>query len=131
MGRPQRRPQSVLASSFYMFVSPILSLPYANWASQEGDVFVSPEVLTPVHGFAFAPFSQAFSLLCLLATTILDSFFLFYIPNNNSFFKLFNLYFYLDVSFCYYLCIYSLYHMIIEEVKISQKLFAYSKLIEK
>ena len=53
--------QSGLASSFYMFVSPILSLPYANWASQEGDVFVSPEVLTPVHGFAFAPFSQVFS----------------------------------------------------------------------
>ena len=45
--------------------------------SQEGGVFVSPEVLTLVHGFSFVPFLQAFPFLCLLATTILDSFSLF------------------------------------------------------
>ena len=49
-----------LASSFCMFCLLPPSLPYANWASQEGGVFVSPEVLTPVHGFSFVPFSQAF-----------------------------------------------------------------------
>ena len=73
----KERPQSVLASSFYSFVSSLLSLPYANWASQEGDMFVPPEVLTLVHGFSFVPFLWAFPFLCLLTTTILDSFFLF------------------------------------------------------
>ena len=52
-------PQSILDSS-YSFVSLPLSLHYANWASQEGDVFVSCEVFTPVHRFSFVPFSQAF-----------------------------------------------------------------------
>ena len=56
-----------------VFVCSPLSLPYANWASKEGSMFVSPEVLTPVHGFSFVPFLQAFPFLCLLAT-ILDSF---------------------------------------------------------
>ena len=60
---PKERPQSVLASSFYMFVSsPTLSLPYANWASQEGGMFVSPEVLIPVCGFSFILFLLAFPL---------------------------------------------------------------------
>ena len=39
---PKERPQSVLASSFYMFCvlhRPVLSLLYANWASQEGCLF--------------------------------------------------------------------------------------------
>ena len=61
----------------YICLLPTLSLPYANWAGQEGGVFVSPEVLTPVLGFSFVPFLQAFLFLCLLDTTILDSFFLF------------------------------------------------------
>ena len=73
----KERPQSVLASSFYSCVSSLLSLPYANWASQEGGMFVSPEVLTPVLGFSFVPFLWIFPFLCLLATTILDSFSLF------------------------------------------------------
>ena len=34
---PNERPQSILAS---LFVSSPLSLPYANWSSQEGGVFV-------------------------------------------------------------------------------------------
>ena len=114
---PKERSQSVLASSFYMFVSPTLSLPSANWASQEGGVFVSPEVLTPVHGFSFAPFSQDFFLLCLLATAIWTPFsystYLTIAPFSNSFISISILICY----FCCYLCIYSLYHMINEEVK--------------
>ena len=69
---PKERSQSILAC-----LLPVLSMPYANWVSQEGDVFVSPKVITPVHGFSFVPFLQAFLYLCLLATTILDSFPLF------------------------------------------------------
>jgi len=80
---PTERPQSLLASSFYVLSppppppSPPTRLPYANWPSQEGGVFVSPEVLTLVPGFSFVPFSRAFPFLCLLTTAILDSFFLF------------------------------------------------------
>ena len=69
----QEKPQSFLASSF--FLSPPQGLACANWASQEGGVFVLPEVLTLVCRFSFVPFSSAFPFLCLLATTILDSFF--------------------------------------------------------
>ena len=57
---PKERPQSLLASSFICLSPPAMSLPYANWASQEGGVFVSCEVFTPVHRFSFVPFSQAF-----------------------------------------------------------------------
>ena len=46
-------------------------------------MFVSPEVLTPVRGFSFVPFSRAFPFLYLLATTILDSFLLFYLANSS------------------------------------------------
>ena len=45
---------------FICFVSSPLSLPYANWASQEGGTFVSPEVLTPVCGIPFVPFLPTF-----------------------------------------------------------------------
>ena len=38
---------------------------------------LSPEILTPALGPSFVLFSWAFSFLCLLATAILDSFFLF------------------------------------------------------
>ena len=62
---------------FYVSLLPTLSLPHANWVSQEGGMFVAPEVLTLVHGFSFVLFSQAFLYLCLLATTIWNSFFLF------------------------------------------------------
>ena len=33
--------------------------------------------------FSFVLFSQAFPFLCLLATTVLDSFFLFYLTKEN------------------------------------------------
>ena len=45
-------------------------------------MFVSHEVLTSACGFSFVPFSRAFSFLWLLATTILDSFFLFELRSN-------------------------------------------------
>ena len=57
-----------------------LGLPYANWA-QPGVLFVLfvlPEVFTLVLGPSFA-------LPCLLATTILDSFSLVYLPNSMLF----------------------------------------------
>ena len=44
-------------------------------------LFVRTEVLTPVCRYSFVPFLQAFPFLCLLATAILDSFFLFSLPN--------------------------------------------------
>lgn len=42
------------------FVSSPLSRPYANWASQEGGVFVSPDVLIPICRFSFVLFLWAF-----------------------------------------------------------------------
>ena len=58
----------------YVCLFSTLSLPHENWASQEGGMFVSPEVLTLVRGFSFFLLSQAFLYLCLLATAILDPF---------------------------------------------------------
>ena len=56
---PEEKPQSVLAYSFYIFVSsPTLSLPYANWASQEWGIFVSPKVLIPVCVFFYSVFTD-------------------------------------------------------------------------
>ena len=80
-GSPAQKTQreeggSVLAPFSVCFFSSPLSLPYANWASQEAGVFVSPGILTLVRGFSFVPFSRAFPFLCLLAPTIWDSFFL-------------------------------------------------------
>ena len=59
---------------FINFVSYALSLPSANWASQEGGMFVSPEVLTPVCGFSFVPFLRVFPSL--------EFFFLFLVSNK-------------------------------------------------
>ena len=77
MGQPQRR---ALNPSWFLFLF-ICLLPtepaYTNQASQEGGVFVPPKVLTPVPGFSFVLFSLAFPFLCLLATALLKSFFLF------------------------------------------------------
>ena len=83
-GRPTQKTQktekireaggSILAPlfiCFFLLPTPSApSLPYVNWANQ---AFASPEVLEP----SFVLFVQAFSFLCLLATTILDFFFLF------------------------------------------------------
>ena len=55
MPTQKERPQSWLPL-FNSFVSSPQNLPYANWASQEGGVFVSPEFLTSVCEFSFVPF---------------------------------------------------------------------------
>ena len=64
--------------SLCFFLLP-LSLPCVNWASQEGcftwESYSSPWIF-------LRSISAGFPLLCLLATAILDSFFLFYLPNN-------------------------------------------------
>ena len=73
--REKRSPGPVLAPLFmFLFLLP-LSLPYVNWASQECCLFY----LSPHSGpqtFLFSIFA-GFPLPCLLATTTLDSFFLF------------------------------------------------------
>ena len=61
VGRPERG--ELNPSWFPLFIclsAPPLGLPYENWASQEQAMFVSPEVLTPVHGFSFVLFSRLF-----------------------------------------------------------------------
>ena len=69
-------------SSFYMFFLP-MGLPYVNWASQECCLFYLRSSLRSSDlplTFLYSIFVN-FSLPCLLATAILDSFFLFYLPN--------------------------------------------------
>ena len=67
----------ISGSSFYMFPHPHPpppGLPYVNWASQ-GGLFASPEVLSHSGPLTFlCSIFVHFSLLCLLASTILDSF---------------------------------------------------------
>ena len=58
------------------FISPSPSLPCVKWASQEDSLFYLRFSL-PVLGPSFVLFSWAFPFLCLLATPILDFFFLF------------------------------------------------------
>ena len=69
----RKRERARFGSSFYMFFLH-LGLRYADWA-QPGVLFVPPEVFTLVLG-------PAFDLPCFLATAILDSFSLFYLPNS-------------------------------------------------
>ena len=57
-------PSSILAPLFMFFFSPPLSLPYVNWASQEG-LFVFPEVPTTDLGPSFVLFSWAFPVFGL------------------------------------------------------------------
>ena len=62
----KERPQSVLASSFYSFIR---TCPMQIGLAKNG-MFVSPEVLTPVHGLSSVLFLQAFPFLCVLAANI-------------------------------------------------------------
>ena len=67
-GRERESVRKRFGSSFCFFFH--LGLPYANWA-WPGVLFVLPEVFTLVLG------------PCFLATAILDSFSLFYLPNKS------------------------------------------------
>ena len=68
-----------------LFICLSLPGPVRCKLGQPGVLFVLPEVLTPVLGpwTFFCCIFAGFSLLCLLATAILDSFSLFYLPNRN------------------------------------------------
>ena len=74
-GWPKRQDRRGLqldfGSSFYVFFLLCLSLRCVNWASQEGCLFYLMSSDLPLFYF------HGLFLLCLLATTILDSFFLF------------------------------------------------------
>ena len=60
MGEEEREKALWLLLVYVFFLH--LGLPYANWA-QPGELFVLPEVLTPVLGPSFVLFSRAFPLL--------------------------------------------------------------------
>ena len=62
-------------SSFYMLFLLPLGMPYVNWASQECCLFYLKSLLRSLDLPLF--YLVGFSLPCLLATAILDSFFLF------------------------------------------------------
>ena len=81
VAKRQRREKSSagFGSSFYVFPPPLGSLCKLG---QPGVLFVLPEVLTLVLGPSFVYFA-GFPLLCFLAMTILNSFFLFYLPNTQ------------------------------------------------
>ena len=51
--QPQRRGLNLSWLPPFICLSPSSLDPDANWAGQEGDVFVSHEVITPVHGSSF------------------------------------------------------------------------------
>ena len=71
--REERGPRLNFGSSFYMFFILSLSLPYVNWSSQEGCLF-HLRFLLKSQTFLCSVFT-GFSLLYLLPTAILDSFF--------------------------------------------------------
>ena len=73
----------ILAPLFIHFFLLPLSLTYVNWASQEGCLFYLRFSLWSLD-FPLFYFSWAFPLLCLLATSILDAFFLFELPNRTN-----------------------------------------------
>ena len=75
VSRPKRREGLNLGAFYYMIFLFPLSLPYVNWASQKG-VCVTWGSHSSPQTFLCSIFA-GFSLLCLLATSILDSFFLF------------------------------------------------------
>ena len=75
-----------LTPLFICFFLLPLGLPYVNWASQECCLFYLRSSLRSLDlplTFLCSIFT-GFSLPCLLATTILDSCFLFYLPNRQN-----------------------------------------------
>ena len=76
---PKQACSSILAPLFFLFIPTHPEPALCKWG-EPGGLFASPEVLTLVLGASFVIFLWAFSFFfffCLLATTILDSFFLF------------------------------------------------------
>ena len=67
----EKPPAQVWLLFLYVFSLLPLGLPYVNWASQEGCLFYLRSSNLPCFIFT------GFSLLCLLTTAILASFFLF------------------------------------------------------
>ena len=76
--RGQIHPRGMRAC-FYMFFPP-LGLPYVNWASQDCCLFYLRSSLWSSD--LLCSLFAGFTLPCLLATAILDSYFLFYLPNT-------------------------------------------------
>ena len=72
--KEQRSPWSSVGSSFFVF-SPPLRLSYVTWASRRAVCFTRGSHSSP-QTFLCSVFA-GFSLLCLLAAALLDSFFLF------------------------------------------------------
>ena len=70
----EKSPEAQFWLLFLYVFSPPLELPYVNWASQEG-CFTWGSHSSPY--ICLCSIFVDFSLLCLLATSILDSFFLF------------------------------------------------------
>ena len=81
---PARWRGSPLAPLFICFSLP-LGLPHVNWASQECSLFYLKSSLqsSDLPLTFFCSVFTGFSLPCLLATAILDSCFLFYLPNTH------------------------------------------------
>ena len=77
--REERHVAQFLLLFLHVF-SPPLDLPCVNWGSQEGCLFYLRFSLHTLYLPLFY-FSRAFSFLCLLATAIMDSPFLFQQPN--------------------------------------------------
>ena len=76
----EREPRH-FGSSFYVFFPPP-GLPYVNWASQECCLFyLRSSLWSSPRTFLYLIFA-GFSLPCLLATIILDSIFIFSLPNS-------------------------------------------------
>ena len=78
-GREGGREREPFGSSFYMFFFLPLGLPYVNWASQECCLFYlrSSFQSSDLPLTFLCSIFAGFSLPCLLATAILDSFSLF------------------------------------------------------
>ena len=83
--RERKRERKHFGSSFYMFFLP-LGLPYANWSSQECCLFYLKSSLwsSDLPLTFLCSIFAGFSLPCLLATAILDSFSLFYLVTQKS-----------------------------------------------
>ena len=73
----KRREASAHCWLLFLYVFPPPRGPALCKLGWPGVLYVLPEVLTPVLGPSFVLFFTGFSFPCLLATTILDSFFLF------------------------------------------------------